>query len=137
MPPGAYTLLVRVPGAIEVEFGAAGTHALDAGWAAYTGSAFGPGGLARVDRHREVSTGKREVRHWHIDHLLGHPATRIEAVWVSPDEAVECPVHQALPGREVPVGASDCGCEGHLRATRERESLVQALDRLHATHREG
>lgn len=135
MPPGTYTLLVEVPEPIAVAFGAGGTRELAAGWATYTGSAFGPGGLARVDRHRELARGDREVRHWHVDHLLGHPATRLAEAWVTPGEAVECRVHRGLPGREVPAGASDCRCRGHLRWHRDREPLARALAEAHERRR--
>jgi len=129
--PGTYTLLVRVPEPITVTFGAAGPRQLPAGWAAYTGCAFGPGGLDRVDRHREIATGERETRHWHVDHLLGHEATRLTRAWTTPERRIECEVHRALPGRQVDVGASDCTCEGHLRHHEDREVLERALDEVH------
>lgn len=132
MPRGTYTLLVDVPDPIEVAFGAAGSHELPAGWAAYTGSAFGPGGLARVDRHREIARGDRDTQHWHIDHVLGHDATRIDTVYVTPGERVECETHRNLPGRVLDVGASDCTCNGHVRVHADRSPLATALGDLHA-----
>jgi endonuclease-3 len=129
--PATYTLLVAVPEASAIAFGAAGEHAIGPGWATYTGSAFGPGGLRRIDRHAEIARGEREVRHWHVDHLLGHAATRLAAAWVSPREDAECRTHRQLPGREVPVGASDCTCEGHVRLADDREQLVARLATLH------
>ncbi|MFB6271172.1 MAG: DUF123 domain-containing protein, partial [Halobacterium sp.] len=57
MQPGTYTLLVRLPEAATVEFGAKGSYDLHAGWYAYTGSAFGSGGLTRVQRHCDLAAG--------------------------------------------------------------------------------
>jgi len=47
---GTYTLLVAVPEVTTADVGALGWTAFEPGWYAYTGSAFGPGGLGRVDR---------------------------------------------------------------------------------------
>ncbi|MFB6077265.1 MAG: DUF123 domain-containing protein, partial [Candidatus Nanohaloarchaea archaeon] len=70
---GTYTLVVQVDQDLTREVGALGNIRFSSGWYAYTGSAMGPGGLQRVERHREVAAGEREVRHWHIDHLLSAP----------------------------------------------------------------
>lgn len=129
--PGTYTLLVCVPETIEVTFGAAGRRRIGPGWTAYTGSAFGPGGLVRLHRHAEVAQGSREVRHWHVDHLLGHDETRLEGAWISPQERIECQVHAILPGRELAVGASDCECPGHLREIADRDQIVRGLEAAH------
>jgi endonuclease-3 len=129
--PGTYTLAIALKTPVEVAIGAAGTFVFEAELLAYTGSAFGPGGLDRVDRHRQVATRKRDTRHWHVDHVLGHEYTRLEAAWVTPGERVECEVHQALPGREVPIGASDCSCRGHLRSG-ERGRLAAAFHEEHS-----
>ncbi len=74
---GTYTLLIALAKPATIAVGALGECEFSAGRYAYTGSAFGPGGFSRVDRHREVASGDRDVRHWHIDYLLGHPRTRI------------------------------------------------------------
>jgi len=112
---GTYTLVVELAEAATIELGALGERAFDAGWYAYTGSAFGPGGFARVDRHREVAAGERDVRHWHIDYLLGHPATSVEWVVRTAGEDIECAVSQRLDGERVAAfGASDCDCPSHL-----------------------
>ena len=74
MTGGTYTLLVELPECSTVEVGALGSLDLDAGWYAYTGSALGPGGFTRVQRHREMAVGERAARHWHVDYLLGDTA---------------------------------------------------------------
>jgi len=68
---GTYTLVLELDRADSIEVGALGEHRFPAGWYAYTGSAFGTGGFARVDRHYELAAGERSTRHWHIDYLLG------------------------------------------------------------------
>jgi endonuclease-3 len=134
MEPGTYTLLVSLPGPATVEFGAKGSYDLDAGWYAYTGSAFGTGGLARVDRHRDLAAGERDARHWHVDYLLGHPETSVEAVYVTENEDVECETARRLAdetGSVAGLGASDCDCDTHLAYAPSRDALAALLDDAH------
>jgi endonuclease-3 len=130
---GTYTLLVELRTEATIEVGALGTHRLPAGWYAYTGSACGPGGFARVDRHRELATGERDTRHWHVDYLLGHPEARLREVVTSADADVECAVAGALPPGPAGFGASDCDCSGHLAAldASDRESAVATVEQAH------
>jgi len=112
---GTYTLVVRLAAPATVTVGALGDRALPAGWYAYTGSALGPGGFARVDRHRDLAAGERDTRHWHVDYLLGHPAASVASVIYAGGVDVECAVAATLDGDPVPgFGASDCGCSSHL-----------------------
>jgi endonuclease-3 len=132
---GTYTLLVELPAETTIEVGALGPHAFRAGWYAYTGSALGAGGFARVDRHRELAAGEREVRHWHVDYLLGHPEARLAAD-TRTEADIECAVARALP--EGPVdgfGASDCDCSGHLAYAPDRATLERAVEAAHADAR--
>ncbi|PSP43161.1 DUF123 domain-containing protein [Halobacteriales archaeon QH_6_64_20] len=130
---GTYTLLIELAEEVEIRVGALGVREFPRGWYAYTGSAFGSGGFSRIDRHRRVASGTHDVRHWHIDRLLGHAATRIESVATSVGADVECAVARALPGDPVPgFGASDCDCESHLAYAAERTVLADAIDRAHA-----
>jgi endonuclease-3 len=132
--PGTYTLLVSLDTPATVEFGAAGSRSLDAGWYAYTGSAFGAGGLKRVERHRELAAGERDARHWHVDYLLGHPASAVDAVYVTENEDVECETAQRLAADAEPVaglGASDCDCDTHLAYASERGAVERAASACH------
>jgi Uri superfamily endonuclease len=130
MAGGTYTLLVELAAPARITVGALGEIGFDAGTYAYTGSAFGPGGLARVDRHRELAAGERDARHWHVDYLLGHDATRIIDVVESPDAAIECAVAERLPAGPVPgFGASDCECATHLAADVTHEVVERAHER--------
>lgn len=124
---GTYVLAIDVPRPLTLQVGALGDVAFRAGTYAYVGSAFGPGGFARIDRHRELARGERDTRHWHVDYLLGHAATTLESVVTYPDADRECELAARLPGEPVPdFGASDCGCRSHLLATPSADALVEA-----------
>ena len=136
MASGTYTLLIELPERATITFGAAGERDLDPGIYAYTGSAFGPGGFSRIDRHRRVATGDNDVRHWHVDYLLGHPGTRIAAVVRSADADVECAVSQRLAGEPISgIGASDCDCDSHLVYCGSGSGIVDDVRRVHAAVR--
>ena len=131
---GTYTLVVELARDAVLEVGALGERALGAGWYAYTGSAFGPGGFARVERHRELAAGQREARHWHVDYLLGHPDAAVRAVVRSPGVDVECAVARRLPAGPVEgFGASDCDCRSHLAALAgDRMTAPATVEEAHA-----
>jgi len=128
---GSYTLVVDLATDATLSVGALGEHRLPAGAYAYTGSALGAGGFARVDRHRRTARGDHDVRHWHVDYLLGHPAARIDRAVRSAGVDVECAVAQRLPAGPVDgFGASDCGCQSHLATGGRDERGGDALDSL-------
>ena len=134
---GTYTLLVELPEPTRIEVGALGAREFPAGAYAYTGSALGSGGFARVDRHRRVASGEHDVRHWHVDYLLGDPAATIRGVGATPGRDVECEVARAL-GDGVPedgplegFGASDCDCRSHLA---REPSMARLRDAVSAAH---
>ena len=131
MPTGTYTLVLELPADATIEVGALGRHTFAAGHYAYTGSAFGAGGLSRVDRHRELAAGERQVRHWHVDYLLCHPESRLVAVVTTEEVDVECPVARTLgDGPVAGLGSSDCDCPSHLAALGERP-----VETVRAAHR--
>ncbi|AFZ74777.1 GIY-YIG nuclease family protein [Natronobacterium gregoryi] len=123
---GTYVLVVDVNRHSTIEVGALGEREFAAGAYAYVGSAFGPGGFARVDRHRELASGDRDARHWHVDYLLGHSATILESVVRFPDEDRECELADRLPGEPVEAfGASDCDCPAHLLAAPGTDAVLE------------
>ncbi|MEF8771936.1 GIY-YIG nuclease family protein [Halodesulfurarchaeum sp.] len=131
MDQGTYTLLLELETTTSITFGAAGTRRLDAGYYAYTGSALGPGGLSRVDRHRKVCDGTNMTRQWHIDYLLGAAETTWVGVW-SAAVARECDYAETLPGTAIEgIGASDCACESHLSYSSTRDRLVNELEAIY------
>lgn len=123
--PGTYVFLIDLAEPARIQFGAAGSRELDAGRYAYVGSAFGPGGISRVDRHRELADGRRDTRHWHVDYLLGHDAASIDGVLAETGVDRECAVAVALgnTGEMLPLGAADCDCVGHIVHETGDESL--------------
>lgn len=113
MTEGTYTLLLYLDEPARIEVGALGAHAFDAGWYAYTGSAFGPGGFARVDRHRRVAREGTDSPHWHVDYLLAE--ANVADVYTLAGRDRECAIAGSLPGERIDgFGASDCDCEAHL-----------------------
>lgn len=132
MDPGTYTILLELDSPRSIEFGAAGTRHLEAGFYAYTGSAFGPGGLSRIDRHRRVGTRQNPTRHWHIDHLLGTRECRFVDAWTAPNEDAECEIAGGIDANRIDgIGATDCSCSSHLHVGPERDSLVAAIDAVY------
>lgn len=122
---GTYVLGIETTRETSIDVGALGTVPFEAGGYVYVGSAFGPGGFARIDRHRNLARGERDVRHWHIDYLLGSPNASLEAVVLFPDEDRECELAEALSGTPVPsFGASDCSCDAHLLAVTDLETTL-------------
>ena len=131
---GTYTLVIELPEPVTLPVGALGDHHLPAGAYAYTGSALGAGGFSRVDRHRRVAAGDHDVRHWHVDYLLGHPSARLADVVKSRGLDVECDVADRLPAGPVcGFGASDCTCDSHLAAD---DAVASLIDRVVDAHRD-
>lgn len=131
---GTYTLLVELPRTVALAVGALGERTVPAGWYAYTGSAFGPGGFARVDRHYELAAGDRETRHWHVDYLLCHPDSRLRGDVRHIDVDVECAVATALPdGPVADFGSSDCDCRSHLSFATDEDRLRNVVDAAYRT----
>ncbi len=124
---GVYLLFIAARGRARV--GRLGEQAFNGSYV-YVGSARGPGGIARLRRHREVARGRRSGGRWHIDRLLA--LGRLEAaLFVETQESVECLLAQrvsrvaplAVPG----FGSSDCRCPGHLfRLEGDRDVVVGA-----------
>lgn len=142
MTGGTYTLIVTLSEPVTITVGALGEQPFDAGWYAYVGSALGPGGFSRIERHRELAAGKRDVRHWHLDYLLGHPAARLADVVRTADADGECQVARHLStacqedssvhGKAISgFGCTDCGCESHLFYAREREAVLASVEEAH------
>jgi endonuclease-3 len=123
---GTYALLVAVPNETSIAVGAFGDISVPAGNYAYIGSALGTGGFSRVDRHQRVAAGDHDVRHWHIDYLLGSPVTSYEGTVAIPERDCECALTRELgSGPVAGFGASDCGCRSHLA----RRDSVAAMRR--------
>ena len=129
--PGTYVLILHLAQARTLQVGRLGSFHFPAGFYAYPGSAYGPGGLrARLGRH--LADVKR--LHWHIDYL--RQAGPVTALWLAEHRRVECAWAHALgslPGASQPVpgfGASDCACPSHLFHFPEPPSLADFRPRV-------
>lgn len=112
---GTGTPVIELPSASTNDVGAPGPIDFAAGWYTYTGSALGPGGFSRVERHRDLAAGERDTRHWHVDYLLVQPGASIDCVVRTTGADVECAVSRRLDGDRVPeFDAPDCDYDSHL-----------------------
>jgi len=132
--PGIYTLILHLPRAEQIEVGSLGGIHFLKGFYSYTGSARGPGGLKRLDRHAVVMAGTSRTRRWHIDYLL--PRCRwLQAVITKTELNLECPIARSIGQRLVSVprfGCSDCRCASHLHHSEREEEMRQAVSMAHA-----
>ena len=122
---GNYILLLYLSSDERLTIGKLGTFDFPAGWYAYVGSAFGPGGLLGRIKHHLRPVGQP---HWHIDYL--RQVAHLREIWLSPypecheEEWVDLML--AIPGATVAVegfGASDSTRESHLIYFDVRPSL--------------
>lgn len=115
MGKGVYVLVIEAHGQTEV--GSLGSQSFD-GVYLYVGSALGPGGFMRVERHRAVAEGRNKTRRWHIDYLLGIGQLKGALLFETADKAMECALAEQLGRCAEPAiagfGASDCRCSTHL-----------------------
>jgi len=129
---GSSLLVVDCLQPTELTVGVLGAIAFEEGCYAYAGSAFGPGGLSRADRHRRIAAGDHDVRHWHTDYLLGADETELSTVETFPDHDLECDLATALAeagcSRIDSFGASDCDCPSHLWGPTARSTLFGVAD---------
>lgn len=110
---GTYTLIVRVPKAVEIAVGALGVRSFQSGFYTYTGSALGSAQNLRARITRHMRSEKK--RRWHIDYLLD-VAEIFAVVFCASPRRLECAIVDALNKQgsvEVPArrfGSSDCKC---------------------------
>ena len=117
MDKGIYCLVVKNP-VCTVEIGALGPVSFAAGWHCYIGSALGPGGLVRLERHLRLAEHRDKRPKWHIDYLLSDPRFSVMyAVSAPTSERLECRLASSLARGGTGVnrfGCSDCDCPSHL-----------------------
>lgn len=115
MEKGVYCLVLS-HGPCTIRVGALGYLAFPAGWHVYCGSAQGPGGLKRVQRHIDLATSRNKTARWHIDYLLQDTRVALlSALCANTTQPLECELASALGGDPVPgFGCSDCRCNSHL-----------------------
>lgn len=112
---GVYVLVIETHG--KATIGRLGHQRFD-GIYLYVGSALGPGGFKRVERHRAVAQGHNKTRRWHIDYLLALGRLRGVFVIETSEKKLECALARGLARVVQPVvkgfGSSDCRCATHL-----------------------
>lgn len=115
MDKGVYALIFRNP-SCSILIGSLGVISFREGWHIYVGSARGPGGFARVSRHRRLALSRDRQPRWHVDHLLLSPRFILRHIIRGPSEAdLECALARSLGSGAVPsFGSSDCTCGSHL-----------------------
>lgn len=133
MTKGSYILLIELDEDTEIELGT-GPKLLEKGFYTYFGSAFGPGGLKRIDRHKEVSSGEREVRHWHIDYLTGLESSELVEAVKFPEKDIECDLSSEADRKVEDFGSTDCSCFSHLAYFTEEESAEAFIGELKAEY---
>ncbi len=133
MGPGIYTLVLRLVEARDIKVGALGVIHFPIGYFAYTGSARGPGGLKRVDRHKEVMSGTNSCKKWHIDYLL--PRSSLVDVIVTHTSAdMECLIAEKIGSKLLAVpkfGSTDCRCPGHLHYSNDLDRILDVVIKAH------
>ena len=133
MDKGLYALVFRNR-SCSLNVGSLGEIRFRRGWHIYVGSAGGPGGFARVSRHRRLALSRDRPPHWHVDHLLLSPSFILRHVVCGfTEKNLECSLARALGGRRIPsFGSSDCSCGSHLlyRPSDPRGEVVEAMSSL-------
>lgn len=128
---GVYVLLIEAHG--ETEVGRLGRQRFD-GLYLYVGSAMGPGGFKRVERHVAVACGSKRTRRWHIDSLLELGQLKGAFVMETLDREMECVLACKLAGWAEPTvdgfGSSDCACRTHLFRVASPQGLRKSLRSL-------
>jgi endonuclease-3 len=136
MDQGIYTLVLLLDRAQEIEVGSLGVIQFEQGYYSYTGSARGPGGLKRLERHKRVLQGVSSVRRWHIDYLLPHTSL-VEAVVTKTSVDIECRIAERI-GAELEgiprFGSTDCLCPGHLHFSMNLDQIQDVVRRAHKYH---
>jgi Uri superfamily endonuclease len=131
--PGIYTLVLCLGQYRKVQVGLLGVIDFAAGFYSYTGSARGPGGLKRVDRHLSILQGKRSTKRWHIDYLLPHTSF-CEVFITRTTQDLECQIAGSIGERLTAVkgfGCTDCDCASHLHYSQDLSRMQRAVGSAH------
>jgi len=131
---GSYALLYRLKNTRKIDVGSLGRISFPAGYYVYLGSAFGPGGLKRVKRHRRLSQEGEGSTHWHIDYISEDCSSELLRAYLIPGKDVECFMASELSGDMATelkgFGCSDCGCNSHLISYRTEEAASEEIEKL-------
>lgn len=128
---GSYVLLLSLREPRQISIGAVGEATFEPGAYGYAGSAWGPGGFSRVQRHHSIAEGESNIRHWHIDYLVSDPQVDFVEALCFPNQDIECRLAQEIGTGVVPgFGASDCACDSHLSVAGDLNALERAARKV-------
>lgn len=124
--PGTYVLILHAPVQFSARIGKLGQLTGPAGYYLYSGSAFGPGGIAsRLKHHQRIA----QRPHWHIDYLRRE--LPLVGLWYSYDPVKRehdwASILSGLEGASFPMtgfGSSDCNCASHLIYSPNRPDIA-------------
>jgi Uri superfamily endonuclease len=131
--PGIYTLVLCLDQDRQVQVGLLRVIDFAVGFYSYTGSARGPGGLKRVDRHLSLLQGKRSPKRWHIDYLLPHTSF-CEVFITRTTQDLECRIAGSIGESLTAVkgfGCTDCRCASHLHYSQDLSRMQRAVGSAH------
>lgn len=129
MKKGTYILLIKLNKDSNIKIGALGNIEFKKGYYTYIGSAFGPGGFKRIERHKNVSNGGNKNIRWHIDYLNSHPDTEVVEIKKFPEKKIECKLAEELKGKSIAkFGSSDCKCGSHLKYFKDKIKLSNIIN---------
>lgn len=130
---GIYTLILSLEHKVRIRVGSLGEILFSEGYYAYTGSARGPGGFRRIDRHIAVINGEKATRRWHIDYLLPHVILK-DVITTTTVMDLECKAARTIGVNCIPVphfGCTDCRCTSHLHYSSSYTDIVSACKEAH------
>jgi Uri superfamily endonuclease len=133
---GTYSIVLQCRRPMRVRFGKLGFAKVEVGYYLYTGSALGRGSVSlegRLARHMRPSKKMR----WHVDYLTSRPGCYFRgAVYLISKRHLECKINRSiqqnlnLEPSLLHIGASDCGCDGHLLRVTEHSSEAELINQL-------
>lgn len=132
MEKGSYSLFIRLDEERKIRIGSLGEITFLKGFYAYNGSAFGPGGFKRVNRHKKMLKGQGNT-HWHIDYLLSSLQASFVGV-IKSDGDIECDLSRVDEDKVDLIdnfGCSDCKCGSHLLFSENLALLKEILLNKH------
>ncbi|PSH01052.1 MAG: DUF123 domain-containing protein [Nanohaloarchaea archaeon SW_7_46_7] len=133
MKKGSYILLIELEEKETVKIGP-GNRELEKGFYTYFGTAFGPGGLKRVERHSKQATGEKNVKHWHIDYLTTLEKSRMIKAVKFPEKDLECELASQAENTVEAFGSTDCECGSHLAYFHGKEEAEAFLKKMKAEY---
>jgi Uri superfamily endonuclease len=113
--------------------GSLGPMSFAEGFYAYTGSARGPGGLKRLQRHLRIIQGTNMTKRWHIDYLL--PFAKFQSSVITyTDRNLECHIANRIGAQLAQVrnfGCTDCLCLTHLHYSAYLDEMLNIVRQAH------